>query len=592
MMLSVIIPVYNGAETIAFALESVLHQNTNFDYEIIMYDDCSTDETKSIVQNYLSKFPCIRYYSNEKNCGNAETFYNATKVARGKYLHVLDADDFFTSWNKLQKQVDFLESHPNFCAVGHESIRLTDKSINLGNLHNITEKVFPYEYDPKKIFGFYMHTSTMMFKNVFQEGRISILKESFCRGDEIRIQLVRAITNENIKCLGFVGSVYNYHHKGIWSSLSNIEQHQLSIDYLKARSKYIFSGIEKRGIEHKLSKLIKKGPKKNDIKTYSLNHSLCIIRNNLSRIINDPENRNDISINYNYSAQADELLEAIGRICLFEKRHMIASADYDDNCYVITISGFKSDTRSGIIQEIAEQIKNFASEGKKVCICSTEEIQTDHTIVEKYFNEPQIQYIRAKGDTLLDKLEFLIDTIIKIKPFRMYPYITHTDVVGAALVQKHLAAEIIMRWVSDHGISLGISNSSITTYIVNSNSDCYTLNSLNLHNKVNIIPLSFSHNYERLHTPLKKYSNLENNINNRSIKIHQKFESHNLPDYFHYLLLNNKSDRYTLSDVRQKSFVNIPIFRENGKNHLLEEHNTKRKYNFLRECIQFFLPEQ
>jgi hypothetical protein len=85
---------------------------------------------------------------------------------------------------------------------------------------------------------------------------------------------------------------------------------------------------------------------------------------------------------------------------------------------------------------------------------------------------------------------------------------------------------------------------------------------------------------------------LENNINNRSIKIHQKFESHNLPDYFHYLLLNNKSDRYTLSDVRQKSFVNIPIFRENGKNHLLEEHNTKRKYNFLRECIQFFLPEQ
>jgi hypothetical protein len=473
--------------------------------------------------------------------------------------------------------------------VGHESIRLTDKSINLGNLHNITEKVFPYEYDPKKIFGFYMHTSTMMFKNVFREGRISILKESFCRGDEIRIQLVRAITNENIKCLGFVGSVYNYHHKGIWSSLSNKEQHQLSIDYLKARSRYIFSGIEKRGIEHKLSKLIKKGPKKNDIKTYSLDQSLCIIRDNLSRIINDPENRNDISINYNYSTQADELLETIGRICLFEKRQMIASADYDDNCYVITISGFKSDTRGGIIQKIAEQIETFVSEGKKVYIFSTEEIQTNHTIIEKRFDEPQIQYIRAEGDTLLEKLEFLIDSIIKIKPFRMYPYITHTDVVGAALVQKHLAAEIIMRWASDHGISLGISNSSITKYIVNSNSDCYTLNSLNIYNQAKIIPLSCSHSYERIHIPFKKYLTSENNIHDQSNILHQHFESDILPDHVRNLSLNNKSDQYPFSDVRQKSFVNIPIFEKCGSVLFLDHPNKKIKYRFLMRLIQMSL---
>src|SRR6478752_6333156 len=130
MKLSVIMPVFNGGNTIAFALESILYQNVNFEFEVIVFDDCSTDDTRNIIQSYAEKFPCVKYHANPVNVGNAETFYNATRVARGEYFHVLDADDFFTCWNKLQRQVDFLDHHPDYCAVGHESIRLSGDSIN------------------------------------------------------------------------------------------------------------------------------------------------------------------------------------------------------------------------------------------------------------------------------------------------------------------------------------------------------------------------------------------------------------------------------------------------------------------------------
>ncbi len=80
--------------------------------------------------------------------------------------------------------------------------------------------------------------------------------------------------------------------------------------------------------------------------------------------------------------------------------------------------------------------------------------------------------------------------------------------VAGALVQKHLAEEIIMSWVYDHGTSLAVSNSSITRYIAKNDSYYYTLKSINKNNVVDIIPPSFDCKYQNLYVPFKNHKNL------------------------------------------------------------------------------------
>ncbi|ABQ26527.1 glycosyltransferase [Geotalea uraniireducens] len=117
MKVSVAMITYNHEEFIAKAIDSVMMQRTNFDYEIVIGEDCSTDNTRNIVSDYQKKYPDkFRLLLNEKNIGanrNAEqTFGSCT----GEYVAVLDGDDYWTSPYKLQKQVDFLDNHPE-CVI-------------------------------------------------------------------------------------------------------------------------------------------------------------------------------------------------------------------------------------------------------------------------------------------------------------------------------------------------------------------------------------------------------------------------------------------------------------------------------------------
>jgi len=509
MKLSVIIPVFNGEDTIAFAIESVLYQNVNFEFEIIIFDDCSTDGTPDIAKCYATRFSCVKYHRNDANVGNAKTFFNAARVSRGEYLHVLDADDFFTNWNKLQKQVDFLDANPDYCAVAHESVKLNEDSINLEGLNKTTETTHKYGYDAPNLFRFYYHTSAFMYKNVFQNLSCGVLMNDFCRGDEIRIQIVRAVTNEKIKNLGSIGSVYNCNGGGLWTSMSRQEQKSYRIECLRKRSEQIFSGIEKRALIEKIKRLEAGGNATKNIRYLGLNECLDRISKLLSRATyTDPLRRQELFQNCNYFSHADELLETIGRICLLRKRLLLCDRLHERDCYLFTVSGFKTGQGGGIIRELLEFIGTFLKAGKRVVVCSTELVPTDRKIIDSHFSGENLEFFRAEGGTRLEKLEFLIDKIHGIRPERMYPFVSHTDVVGAALIQKHLASEIIMSWVYDHGTSLAVSNSSISRHIAKTSSYYYTLKSVWKHNRINIIPVSFEQKHGRLYVPFNGHSRL------------------------------------------------------------------------------------
>jgi len=117
-MVSVLIPTYNQDRYIAQAIKSALNQNITFDIEILVGDDGSQDRTFEIVKDIQHQFPeIIKVFCAPTNQGFMRNIYKLLTKANGKYLAFLDGDDYFSSLDKLRKQVDFLETYPEYGVV-------------------------------------------------------------------------------------------------------------------------------------------------------------------------------------------------------------------------------------------------------------------------------------------------------------------------------------------------------------------------------------------------------------------------------------------------------------------------------------------
>ena len=126
--LSVILITYNHEKYIEKALDSVLSQVTDFPFEIVIGDDCSPDDTKNIIREYRDKYPdIIRIVHRKKNTGRPTlNVYETTMKCRGDYLAYLEGDDYWTDSDKLQKQMDFLNEHPEYIACTHSHKMIDD----------------------------------------------------------------------------------------------------------------------------------------------------------------------------------------------------------------------------------------------------------------------------------------------------------------------------------------------------------------------------------------------------------------------------------------------------------------------------------
>lgn len=109
---------YKHAKYIRQCLDSILAQKVNFKYEIIVGDDCSEDGTKEILLEYKEKYPDIFVLVlNEKNLGATRNAYNIAKLCRGEYISGGESDDYWIDENRMQKEADFLDAHPEYVAV-------------------------------------------------------------------------------------------------------------------------------------------------------------------------------------------------------------------------------------------------------------------------------------------------------------------------------------------------------------------------------------------------------------------------------------------------------------------------------------------
>lgn len=119
---------YNHEKYVRQCLDGLVSQKTDFKYEVVIHDDASTDNTVSIIKEYEAKFPGIILPIYEKENmyqkDQAKMRQIITEHLTGKYIAFCECDDYWTSPNKLQKQVDFLESHPEYSMCFHSAKKL------------------------------------------------------------------------------------------------------------------------------------------------------------------------------------------------------------------------------------------------------------------------------------------------------------------------------------------------------------------------------------------------------------------------------------------------------------------------------------
>lgn len=212
--LSVCLITYNHEKYIRQAIESVLMQQVNFSWELIIADDFSTDGTRDILAEYKEKHPDrIKLILQSKNVGPAQNWLDLITTPKTQYIAYFEGDDYWTDPLKLQKQVDFLESDKEYIACYHD-VKVVDSN---GNLLRKSKNSFVHNQDissEELIGGRVMSMLSLCFRNVIQE-----FPEEFYKSP----------TGDNFLCsiLGNYGkgkflstvepSAYRMHAGGTWS---------------------------------------------------------------------------------------------------------------------------------------------------------------------------------------------------------------------------------------------------------------------------------------------------------------------------------------------------------------------------------------
>ncbi|MDG5492249.1 glycosyltransferase [Psychroserpens sp. SPM9] len=200
------------------AIESVLMQQTNFEFEFIIADDCSKDQTVQHIERVLKnheKSEVIKLISHSENKGMYDNFMFALEQCQGTYIALCEGDDYWTDPLKLQKQVDFLEANADF-EVCFTNINIVNK-----DNHIVKEQLIPSErkniYEQKDL-PIWAPTLTRVFRNRnFQNVLPNVPGLD-------TVMLLYQSNFGKIKCLDEITGSYRLHEGGVFSSKSKIKK--------------------------------------------------------------------------------------------------------------------------------------------------------------------------------------------------------------------------------------------------------------------------------------------------------------------------------------------------------------------------------
>lgn len=229
MKVSICITTYNNDKYITQAIESALGQKTNFNYEIIIGEDDSSDNTRNIVKQYHAKYPeRIRLFLNNR----ADVIYidgkptgirnliNVINEAQGEYLALLDGDDYWLRSDKLQKQVDFLDDNRESSICFHNAIEYREEE-NVSKIFLPDD--FPQVTSLEKLLEYnYIPTCTVMYRR----SAMPNLPPWFT-GLRMSDWPLHILTSQN-GSVGYINQVmgcYRQHKQGSWYAMSLVQKY-------------------------------------------------------------------------------------------------------------------------------------------------------------------------------------------------------------------------------------------------------------------------------------------------------------------------------------------------------------------------------
>lgn len=224
-IVSVIMITYGHEKHIEQAILSILEQQCDFDFELIISNDCSPDNTNSIVNTIIDSHPksnLIKYTNHKTNLGSMNNFVWTLQQAKGTYIAICEGDDYWTDSLKLQKQVNFFKEKPEmvFCFHGAKTI---DSNSKYGVYYKSdffkNKEIVPEKYFVEKGGAGYC-TASALFKKEIINDLPNYFKKCFV-GD-FPLALI-AISQGEIGYLDDEMAVYRIMGDGSWSTLdSNI----------------------------------------------------------------------------------------------------------------------------------------------------------------------------------------------------------------------------------------------------------------------------------------------------------------------------------------------------------------------------------
>lgn len=218
LMVSIIMPTYGHEKFIRQAIESVLMQEVNFSYELLIGEDASPDRSKEIIKEYEQRYPdkIKAFYRTENMNSNPEKYPWANSGdlklrSQGKYLIVLEGDDFWTDPHKLQCQVDFLEQNPAYIGVAHNVCVVGEKGENIAfpypecreeeyTIHHFRSDILPGQ------------TASVLYRNFFLDrdtGQLKFVLDSTLGPGDDRTDFY-LLSHGRIHCIQKQMSAYRY----------------------------------------------------------------------------------------------------------------------------------------------------------------------------------------------------------------------------------------------------------------------------------------------------------------------------------------------------------------------------------------------
>lgn len=216
-LVSVYCLAYNHEKYIKDALEGFVHQETNFPYEVIVHDDASTDQTKSIIMEYAAKYPnvIVPIFQTENQYSMGVNIYHKYILPHlhGKYIASCEGDDYWCDNRKLQKQVEWLENHPEYSLCVHNTkiVNCINNQEGLINSEDKDRNISIAEIIEWK--GKAFQTSSYMYRVEYAQVPSAFSIPGI--GDYSKAMYLA--TCGKVRYLGDVMSVYRYLTSGSWS---------------------------------------------------------------------------------------------------------------------------------------------------------------------------------------------------------------------------------------------------------------------------------------------------------------------------------------------------------------------------------------